>query len=192
MAYKGFWSWILLLALASPSFGQLERSVLEGTVTDPQGAFVPGVKVIVTAQETNVSLPTTTNSAGYYRVTSLVPGKYQVHFEVSGFAPLDMTDIVVPAGQTIRTDAKMQLGTTLQTVEVSAAAAAVQTSATNFSTTIGTAAIEEIPLAGRDLQQLVLMVPGVVGNGPPAAILVSTVSLELSPTPLTCRGPTFP
>jgi len=167
MAHKGFGSLIFLLALVTPCLGQLERSVLEGTVTDPQGAFVPGAKIIVTAQETNVSLPTTTNGAGYYRVTSLVPGKYRVHFEVSGFAPLDLIDIVVPAGQTIRADAKLQFGTTVQTINVSAASTMVQTAATDFSTTLGTSAIQEVPLAGRDLQQLVLMVPGVVGNGPP-------------------------
>ena len=167
MKSKGVWSLILLFALASPCFGQLERSVIEGTVTDPQGAFVPGVKVLVTAVETGENLPTTTNSAGYFRVTSLVPGKYHVHFEVSGFSPLDLIDLVVPAGQTVRADAQLQLGTTVQQVEVSASAAMMQTAATDFSTTIGTTAIQEIPLAGRDMQQLVLMVPGVVGNGPP-------------------------
>jgi len=51
-----------LPALASPAFGQLERSVMEGTVTVPRRAFIPGVKVIVTATETNVILPTVTNS----------------------------------------------------------------------------------------------------------------------------------
>jgi hypothetical protein len=160
---------VVLLALACPSFGQLERSVIDGTVTDPQGAFIPGVKVIVTATETNVTLPTVTNSTGYYRVTSLVPGKYQVHFEASGFSPLDMKDIVVPAGQTIRADAQLRLGTTRQTMEVSAAAAMLQTAATDFSSTVGATAIQEIPLAGRDLQQLVLMVPGVIGSGPPGS-----------------------
>jgi hypothetical protein len=160
---------ILLFALANPCFGQLERSVVEGTVTDPQGAFVPGVKVTVTAQETNISVPTTTNRAGYFRVTSLIPGKYHVHFEVSGFSPLDLVDIVVPAGQAVRADATLQLGTTVQTVEVSAATSMVQTAATDFSTTIGTSTIQEVPLAGRDLQQLVLFVPGVVGNGPPGS-----------------------
>jgi hypothetical protein len=162
--------WIIVaLVLAAPCFGQLERSVMEGTVTDPQGAFVPGVKVTVTATETNVSLPTVTNNAGYYRVTSLVPGKYRVHFESGGFAPLDLTDIEVPAGQTVRADAKLVLGSTRQTIEVSTSAAMIQTAATDFSTTIGATAIQEVPLAGRDLQELALMVPGVVGNGPPGS-----------------------
>src|SRR6266853_780405 len=106
------------------------------TVTDPHGAFTSGVKVTVMATETNVTLPTATNNAGYYRVTSLVPGKYQVHFEASGFSRLDLKDIVVPAGQTIRADAQLQLGTIQQIVEVSASASQIQTAATNFSTTV--------------------------------------------------------
>jgi hypothetical protein len=179
---------VVILALACPSFGQLERSVMEGTVTDPTGAFVPEVKVTVTATETNVTLPTVTNSAGYYRVTSLVPGKYQVHFEATGFSPLDMKDIVVPAGQTIRVEAQLQLGTTRQTIEVSAATAVIQTAATDFSTTVGTKGIEEIPLAGRDLQQLVLMVPGVVGNGPPGSNFGFNSQFGTFPDPTHLQG----
>jgi hypothetical protein len=179
---------VVIFALASPSFGQLERSVMEGTVTDPQGAFMPGVKVIVMAIETNAALPTVTNSAGYYRVTSLVPGKYQVHFEASGFSPLDMKDIVVPAGQTIRADAQLQLGTTRQTIEVSTSTAMIQTAATDFSTTVGTTAIQEIPLSGRDLQQLVLMVPGVVGNGPPGSSFGFNSEFGTFPDPTHMQG----
>ncbi|MGA2987750.1 MAG: TonB-dependent receptor [Terriglobia bacterium] len=156
-------------ALAGPGYAQLNRGILEGTVTDPQGAFIPGVKVTVTAVDTNVVLPTTTNNAGYYRVVDLVPGTYQVHFEGSGFSPLDLTEIAVPPGQTIRADAALKIGTTRQTVEVSAALQMVQTAATDFSTTISTNALDQIPLQGRDLQQLVFLVPGVSGNGPPGS-----------------------
>jgi hypothetical protein len=179
---------VILAALATPSFGQLEHSVMEGIVTDPQGAFIPGVKVIVTATETNATLPTVTNSTGYYRVTSLVPGKYQVHFEASGFSPLDIKDIVVPAGQTIRTDAQLHLGATRQTIEVSSAAAILQTAATDFSATLGATAIQQIPLAGRDLQQLVLLVPGVVGNGPPGSSFGFNSEFGTFPDPTHMQG----
>jgi len=162
------WSLIFLLALASPAFSQLNRGTMEGTVTDPSGAAVPQVKVAVTSVETGVTLPTVTNSAGYFRVVDLVPGRYKVRFDSSGFSPLDMTDVVVPAGnQTIRVDAQLKLGATRQAVEVSATVSLVQTAATDFSSDIGTKAIEEIPLPGRDLQQLVFLVPGVTPNGPP-------------------------
>jgi hypothetical protein len=129
---------------------------LEETVTDPTGASIPGVKVTDTTVETNVVLPTTTNSTGYYRVVDLVPGTYQAHFDASRFSPLDLRGITVPPGQTIRADAGLKIGAARQRGEVSAALAMVQTAATDFSTTITRNALEQVLLQGRNLQQLVL------------------------------------
>src|SRR5215470_9026378 len=69
---------ILLFSTAVP--GQLNRGVIEGTLTDPQGAVMPGVDVIITNVETNVAVPLKTNSAGYYRAVDLVPGQYRADF----------------------------------------------------------------------------------------------------------------
>ena len=179
---------LALLALAVPGYAQLNRGIIEGTVTDPQGAAVPGVKVTVTAVDTNVVLPTTTNSVGYYRVVDLVPGKYQVHIEASGFAPLDLTNILVSPDQTMRQDATLKLGAALQTVEVSAAAAMVQTAATDFATSVGTSALEQIPLQGRDLQQLVFLVPGVSANGPPGSAFGFNSQFGTFPDPTHLQG----
>ena len=182
------WTMIVVLALVIPGNAQLNRGILEGTVTDPQGAAIPGVKVTVTAVDTNVVLPTVTNSAGYYRVVDLVPGKYTVHLEATGFSPLDVTDITVAPGQTIRADAKLNLGSTLQTLEVSAASALVQTAPTNFSTTVSTNTLENIPLQGRDLQQLVFLVPGVSGNGPPGSSFGFNSQYGAFPDPTHLQG----
>src|SRR2546426_955081 len=86
---------------------QINRGVIEGTVTDPQGAVVPDVAVTVTNVGTSVAVPTKTNNAGYYRVVDLVPGKYKVHFEMSGFSSLDLTEIDVPAGKITKVDAQL-------------------------------------------------------------------------------------
>ena len=177
-----------MFALAIPGYAQLNRGILEGTVTDPQGAAVPGVKVTVTAVDTNVVLPTTTNNVGYYRVVDLVPGKYQVHVEAAGFSPLDLTDIMVSPGQTFRQDAILKLGAARQTIEVSAAAAAIQTAPTDFATTVGTNAISEIPLQGRDLQQLVFLVPGVAANGPPGSSFGFNSQYGTFPDPTHLQG----
>jgi hypothetical protein len=66
---------ILLLSSVTVLDAQLNRGVIEGVVTDPQGAVVPAVGVIITAVERNVSVTTKTNNAGYYHVVDLVPGK---------------------------------------------------------------------------------------------------------------------
>src|SRR5437867_844945 len=94
---KVAWIWGALfpIALACPAYAQLNRGILEGSVTDPTGDYVPGVKVAVASAETNVTLRTVTNSAGYYRVVDLGPGKYKVHFEAPGFSSLYLIDLLV-------------------------------------------------------------------------------------------------
>src|SRR5690349_11767379 len=124
----------LLLAATHAFHAQLNRGALEGIVTDQQGAVIPGVEITVTNTETNVSSTTKTNSAGYYRVESLVPGGYSAHFVFGGFSPLDIKEIQVVAGRLIRTDAQMQVGTSLQKIEVNAAPPLLETAAANAST----------------------------------------------------------
>jgi Carboxypeptidase regulatory-like domain len=159
-----------LLAWVLPLKAQLNRGVLEGLLTDPSGAAVPGVKVIVTSLSTNVASVTTTNSTGYYRVANLLPGTYDARFVSAGFSSLELTKIIITAGVETRRDVQLKLGKSQQTVEVTASAAQIQTSPTNYSTTIGSTIASNLPLEGNDLQQLVYLVPGITSElGPPGS-----------------------
>jgi len=166
------WLWVIALFV---TFGaglkaQLNRGIIEGLVADPQGAVVPNVDVTITSVDTNVSVSTKTNSAGYYRAMGLVPGKYRAHYVASGFSSLDITGIEVPAGEVIRIDAQMKLGATIASVQVTAAPALLEAAASNSSTTLQTSIVRDLPLQGRDLQQLVFLVPGVNNvGGPPGS-----------------------
>ena len=165
------WGMSFLLLCATAARAQLlNRGTVEGIVTDPQGGVVPGVDVAVTSLDTNVAQSTKTNSSGYYRVSDLVPGKYRAHFAASGFTAEDITQIEVPAGEVIRIDAQLKLGATHELVEVRAVMPLLETSASNFSTSLDTRTVQEIPMQGRDLQQLIYLMPGVnpVG-GPPGS-----------------------
>ncbi len=162
----------MLVALSStPGLkAQLNRGVLEGIVSEPQSAAMPNVDVTITNLETNVTVKTRTNSSGYYHAEDLVPGKYSAHFEYSGFSAMDIGNIQISAGQLIRIDAQMKVGTSLQKVQVTAQAPLLETAAANASTTIETRTVEQLPLAGRDLQQLVNLMPGVNNvGGPPGS-----------------------
>ncbi len=160
----------LLLSWTTAVEAQLNRGIIEGVVTDPQGAVIPGVDVTITDVDTNVSQTTKTNSSGYYRVVDLVPHKYRAHLVASGFSPMDLTNIVLPAGEVIKVDAQLKLGATRELVQVTAEVPLVETSASNFSTSLETHTVREMPLQGRDLQQLVYLMPGInpVG-GPPGS-----------------------
>ena len=115
---------LVLFAFAATTLrAQLNRGIIEGIVTDPQGAVVPAADVIITAIDTNVSSATKTNNTGYFRVVDLVPGKYKARFTAPGFNAVEILDIEVPAGQVIKVDAQLKLGSTTETVQVEAEAA---------------------------------------------------------------------
>src|SRR5947209_7714023 len=160
----------LLIACTTVLLAQLNRGAIEGTVTDPQGAALSGVDVTITAVATNVVTNTKTNSSGYYRAEGLVPGTHRAHFAVKGFASLDITAIEVPAAQVIRADAKLKVGSINEKIEVKAELPMLETDASNFSSTLQNDIIQNVPLAGRDLQQLTFLLPGVNNvGGPPGS-----------------------
>src|SRR5215471_8815023 len=168
---------------------QINRGAIEGVVTDPQGAVIAGVDVAITSVDTNVTAHTTTNGAGYYRVVDLVPGKYHGRFSFAGFSTVDMTDLDVPAGKVTRIDTQLRVDATRQTVEVKAEAPLIESSATNASTTLETKTIQEVPLAGRDIQQLVYLVPGVNNvGGPPGSNFGFNSSFGTFPDPTNALG----
>ncbi|MGA8214256.1 MAG: TonB-dependent receptor [Candidatus Sulfotelmatobacter sp.] len=157
----------LLLACSTVLSAQLNRGTIEGTVTDQQGAAISGVEVTAINFATNVVTSTKTNDAGYYRAEALVPGTYRAHFAARGFTSLDMTGIEVPAAQVIRVNTKLKVGSVNEKIEVKAELPILQTDASNFSSTLQTDIIQGVPLAGRDLQQLTFLLPGVNNVGGP-------------------------
>ena len=179
----------LLLACTTVLLAQLNRGAIEGTVTDPQGAALSGVDVTITAIATNVVTNTKTNSSGYYRAEGLVPGTHRAHFAVKGFASLDVTAIEVPAAQVIRADAKLKVGSINEKIEVKAELPMLETDASNFSSTLQNDIIQNVPLAGRDLQQLTFLLPGVNNvGGPPGSNFGFDSSFGTFPDPTHLLG----
>jgi hypothetical protein len=162
---------VLAVALwALPLGAQINRGILEGTVTDPAGAVVPGVEVTVTSVDSGIVATSKTNGVGYYLVPNLTPGLYRARFVTAGFPPLVLKDIAILAGKEIKLDAVLKLGATQQAIEVTANVAQIETTPTNYSTTVGSTLVNELPLAGRDIQQLVFLMPGVTAEaGPPGS-----------------------
>jgi hypothetical protein len=180
---------ILIFSTASVLNAQINRGVIEGIVSDAQGAVVAGAQVEITAVDTNIVSRTTTNDSGYYRAVDLVPGKYRARFSFSGFSTIDMTDIDVPAGKVTRVDTQLRVDATRQTVEVKAEAPLIESSASNFSTTVETRTIQEVPLQGRDLQQLVFLIPGVNSvGGPPGSNFGFSSQFGTFPDPSNALG----
>ncbi|HTT61196.1 MAG TPA: carboxypeptidase regulatory-like domain-containing protein [Bryobacteraceae bacterium] len=162
---------IVLLALVLPAvsgWAASDRGDLQGTVTDPQGALIPGAQVVVRNVETGVETRLTTNSAGFFLASELVPGNYSVRLTAPGFAALETTGLKVIAGGTTTANAEMRVGDAAQSVQVTATPPLVDSSPANFTTMVDQRYIEDLPLQGRDIQTLVQLIPGVVQSGGPS------------------------
>jgi len=167
----------------------IDRGAIQGTVTDQQGAVVAGAAVTIKNVDTNVESTLKTNSAGFYLAAELVPGRYSVRIILKGFSPLEIANVVVTAGTTITTDAQLKLGSTTQEVQVTAAAALVETTASNFSTEVQSRYIADLPLPGRDIQGLVQLFPGVTqSSGPSTALFGFNSQFAGPPDPLHLLG----
>src|SRR6202166_1639857 len=136
-----------------------------GTVTDSSGASVPGAAVTVVNNGTAEHRTAQSNADGNYEFVNLVPGRYRVDVEKTGFKHLTRDDIEVQVQATVRVDAGMQIGDVGQTVEVSAQTPLLQTETSSLGTVVEQRKVQEMPLNGRNVINLVTLVPGVVAQG---------------------------
>src|SRR5438309_6605979 len=88
-------STLAVILAASVLNAQINRGVIEGIVSDAQGAIVAGAQVEITSIDTNITARTTSNDSGYYRVGDLVPGKYRAEVKSAGFSTMDLRNIDV-------------------------------------------------------------------------------------------------
>jgi hypothetical protein len=167
-SYALFFVLLALFALCTQVSASPERGTIQGTVTDPQSAFIPGVQVLVKNVDTGIEHNLTTNSAGFYLVTELVPGKYLVRMKYAGFSTLEIEGVLVTAGTTAVVDGEMKVGESAQSIQVTAEAPLVDHAPSNFTTAIETRYIEDMPIQGRDIQTLVQLIPGVIQSGGPS------------------------
>jgi outer membrane receptor for ferrienterochelin and colicin len=151
-----------VLFLALSAFAQVQNGQFEGTVTDPTGAAIANAKVTVSNAATGLSVAATTNSSGSYTVKELPPGVYKVAVEAPGFKKLENNGVTANAGTISRVDVKLQLGKASETVEVTGEAAAVNTEDSKLATTVSSAQINNLPLNGRNVFDLMQLSTGAV------------------------------
>jgi len=149
-----------------------QQTGISGRVGDPSNAVIANVRVTATADDgTNVS--TTTNATGLYQFPGLRAETYRLRFEVSGFAPAERT-VTLLVGQMASVDVGMQLSQTTSTVNVEAAANAVDTSNSNVAGDVSPSVVQKVPLNGRNFLQLAMMVPGITSNDVQTSVLGGT------------------
>lgn len=153
-----------LLILVPAAVGQVDRAVLEGTVTDPSGSVIVGASVKAHAVDTGLDTEGKTNSKGYYRFPGLAVGNYTVTAMSSNFQTKIVQDVQLLVGQTHTLDVQLAVGAVNEKVEVKASAVADRSSA-EAATVIDTEQIENLPNNGRDWASFTLLAPFAQDDG---------------------------
>jgi hypothetical protein len=158
---------VLLLCL--PAFSQGSFGRILGTVTDQSGGVISGATITVIDTERGISRTLTTDDAGAYNAPNLTAGNYTVRGEAKGFKRIERQGVLVEVGHEIRVDLTVQPGEQNQTVTVTEAVPLVETTNATMGGTLENADIIDLPLNGRDYQNLLGLRPGVMlqpGGGP--------------------------
>lgn len=151
-----------ILALTFSGFAQVQNGQIEGTVTDPTGAAIANAKVTLTNPATGLNVAATTNASGNYIARELPVGSYKVVAEAAGFKTVSNADVRVNAGTISHVDFKMTMGQAKEIVEVTGAMATVNTEDSKLADTVSSTQINNLPLNGRNVFDLMQLSAGAV------------------------------
>jgi hypothetical protein len=158
------WSIAFTLLLA-PSLAAQQNATVQGTVVDEQLGVLPGATVTAIEISTGHQSLAVTTEDGRYRFDNLSPGRYKLQIELSGFAPAEIAgvELLVGTNATVPRVA-MKVATLHETVLVTQQAPLVDVLSSQVGGNIDRRQMTELPLQGRNWQELSLMVKGVVAN----------------------------
>lgn len=160
--YPSLFRLLLIAAIAvCAALGQVTTGTILGTVTDSSGAAVAGATISVLEVNKNTTSRTVTDDTGTFNVPFLVPGIYTISVEKAGFKKGVQQNLPLEVDQKARADFQLAVGNVSETVEVTAAAPLVRSESAELGEVIGTRAVRELPLNGRNFAQLVYLNPGV-------------------------------
>ncbi|HYW45756.1 MAG TPA: carboxypeptidase regulatory-like domain-containing protein [Bryobacteraceae bacterium] len=161
---KSFWRIAALLCSAAVLFGQ--TASLTGTVTDPQGAVIPGANISIVNAQTGAARDAVADAQGRYTMPQLTPGTYKLSAKATGFADVVIDNVELLVNQPATVPIVFEkVGATKVTVEVSAAATQVNTTDASLGNAIAGTAIVELPFFARNVVNLLQFQPGVTATG---------------------------
>lgn len=164
---NSLFAWLFFFCF-SAAFGQAGRGGINGLVTDPTGAVVPGAKMTALNRATGIAQHTVTSAAGLYAFVSLNPGSYQVTASFKGFESVTQDKITVTIDQVSTVNIALRVGNVSDTVTVTEAVDLAETSNSTVGQLISADTIDRVPLLNRDVFDLVQLSAGVTpANGSP-------------------------
>jgi outer membrane receptor protein involved in Fe transport len=150
---------------AGVALGQTQtQGAIQGTVEDATGAVVSHASVIVHNNATNANQTLTTDDKGYFSAPLLQPGEYRVSINATGFSAYVQDHVIVQVSQSTELHPRLGTAGTTQTVEVTAVTPDINFESPQFSDTVSTTAIANLPQNNRRWSSLAMMTPGVVSD----------------------------
>src|ERR1051325_9382917 len=150
--------WTICFALSGVvALAQFESATLTGVVRDSTGRVIPGVTVRAVNEGTAIEVTTTTNGEGRYVFSNLRPGSYRVVASVAGFKQFVSSGVVLQVNQAARLDIELTVGTVTEQVLVTGEAPVLETESGSRGSVIDHTKMIELPLNGRDYNQLALL-----------------------------------
>jgi hypothetical protein len=153
---------VLLLGFSAAVWAQSGNSTISGTVKDATSAAVPGARIKIVNVDSGVRFDTVTNEAGLYRVGALVPGRYRVEVDATGFDPVTRGPITLQVGQTVAIDLTVEIGKQSDAVMVTEAAPLTESQSSNVAQTVNRQMLAGLPLPNRAASSLASLSPGVI------------------------------
>ena len=162
---RSFFVFFFLLCVVVPGFGQSNYAEVTGTVTDSQSLPVTGATVSLKALSTGAIRTLTTNERGVFAASALLPDEYELTTTANGFATVAQS-LHLEVGEKLGIDIPLKLGTVKEGLQVNAASDVLRTTDASVGEVVERQSVQELPLNGRMLIDLVLTVPGAhVGFG---------------------------
>ena len=158
-------STLLLLAvllIGPPALSAQTAATISGTVDDPNRSVLPGVTVTMKNTETSLSRTVTTGPEGRYVIPALPPGTYELRAELASFKPHVRRGVQLTVAQALVLNITLEVGGLSEEVTVTGATSVVNTSSAELSYLVGSEAIGQLPLNGRNYTDLALLQPGVL------------------------------
>ena len=182
---RGAWIFTRFVCAVSAVFlvclslsAQVNTGRILGTVTDQSGGVVAGSMVVVTNSQTGVSRNLVTDGSGEYSAPNLNPGTYTVRVTASGFQAFERQNILLEIGKDARIDAQLTPGQITQTIEVKEAVPLLDSTSATIAGTLDTSTLLDLPLNGRNYQNLLVLRPGVILRPGGGTLTTSTNGLR--------------
>src|ERR1700734_4087575 len=159
---KLFFATLAFLLFSVAALAQTTAGRVLGTLTDQSGAAVPGATVSITDAQRGIARTVTTDDSGDYSVPDLQPGTYKIHVEAKGFKAAERPNVEIEVASDVRADFALQPGQITEIVTISEEVPLVNTSSSTLGGTLSNKEINDLPLNGRNYENLLQLRPGVM------------------------------